>query len=529
MVLTLGAVMLGLRRFAVQGSYAQFHGDFGTQPLAGSSLGYAMLLLGFWLTCGARFPRYGTYAVWSDEKPRMSDKVADPTPRLLELAADLVDRARKLGADVAEASARTGWELSAKVRLGKTELVEEAGHHGVSLRVIRGGRVATTSTSDLTPHGIERCAGRRALELSGLSEPDPFAGPRASRAAEQAAAPRPRAARHDHRRDRRRARHRASADRRASSVRRRPTHQAERRRHLLAHQRRQRVGALVRLSRRRARLVRRLVRSAPVVEDEGGKKRRGHYYSASRQLRDLEGAEFIGQEAARRTLRKLGAQKIATTEAPVVFDPDVARSLLGSFAGCIMGGAIWRKSSYLLAREGTAVASPLVSIVDDPLIARAPGSRPFDGEGLRSRKNVIVERGTLKGFLLDCYSARKLGRESTASAARSGGSIGASTSNFILQAGTTPAAEIVKNTPRGLYVTELMGFGFNAITGDFSRGAAGFWIENGELAFPVSEITISSTLDTMLKSIDAVGDDLELKTSTASPTLRVAHMTISGT
>jgi PmbA protein len=211
-----------------------------------------------------------------------------------------------------------------------------------------------------------------------------------------------------------------------------------------------------------------------------------------------------------------------------VFDPDVARSLVGSLAGCIVGGALWRKSSYLAEREGTAVASSLVSIVDDPLIPRAPGSRPFDGEGLRSRKNVVVEAGTLKGFLLDCYSARKLGRESTASAGRSGGSIGASTSNFILQPGTTPAAEILKSTARGLYVTELMGFGFNPLTGDFSRGAAGFWIENGELAFPVSEITISSTLDAMLKAIDAVGDDLELKTSTASPTLRVAAMTISG-
>jgi len=193
-----------------------------------------------------------------------------------------------------------------------------------------------------------------------------------------------------------------------------------------------------------------------------------------------------------------------------------------------VGGALWRKSSYLLEREGTEVASPLVTIIDDPLVVRGPGSRPFDGEGLPSRRNAVVERGVLKGFLLDSYSARKLGRESTASASRSGGSIGASTSNFILQPGGTSPSEIVKNTPRGLYVTELMGFGFNPITGDFSRGAAGFWIENGELAFPVSEITVSSTLDAMLKGIDALGNDLELKTSTAAPTLRVARMTISG-
>jgi len=457
----------------------------------------------------------------------MSEKISDPTPRLLELAGNLVERARKLGADVAEASARTGSELSAKVRLGKVELVEEAGHHGVSLRVIRGGRVATTSTSDLTARGLERCVAD-ALELCALSEPDSFAGP--APAELLASPPHPDLELLDESIDA------IDADRAIDLAR-------------IAEQAALASDARIKLSEgatfSRTSGASALVLSsgfqgtargsyaalsvAPVVEDEGGKKRRGHYYSASRQQRDLESAEFIGQEAARRTLRKLGARKVATTEAPIVFDPDVARSLVGSLAGCILGGALWRKSSYLLEREGTEVASPLVTIVDDPLILRAPGSRPFDGEGLRSRKNVIVERGTLKGFLLDCYSARKLGRESTASAARSGGSIGASTSNFLLQAGATPAADIVKTTARGLYVTELMGFGFNPITGDFSRGAAGFWIENGEFAFPVSEITISSTLDAMLKAVDAVGDDLTLKTSTASPTLRVSGMTISGT
>lgn len=457
----------------------------------------------------------------------MSDPTSDPTPRLLELAGDLVARARKLGADVAEASARTGWELSAKVRLGKTELVEEAGHHGVSLRVIRGGRVATTATSDLTARGIERCVAD-ALELCALSEPDEFAGPAAQELLSKA--PHPDLELFDPSIDSIDAERAISQARLAEQA----ALDADKRITLsegATYSRTSGASAMV-LSSGFEGTVRgsyAALAVAPVVEDEGGKKRRGHYYSASRRAQDLESAEFIGQEAARRTLRKLGAQKIPTTEAAVVFDPDVARSLVGSLAGCIVGGALWRKSSYLAEREGTLVASPLISIVDDPLILRAPGSRPFDGEGLRSRKNVIVEAGTLKGFLLDCYSARKLGRASTASAARSGGSIGASTSNFILQPGTTSAADILKSTPRGLYVTELMGFGFNPVTGDFSRGAAGFWIENGQLSFPVSEITISSTLDAMLKAIDAVGDDLELKTSTASPTLRVSSMTISGT
>jgi PmbA protein len=266
----------------------------------------------------------------------------------------------------------------------------------------------------------------------------------------------------------------------------------------------------------------------PVVEDEGGKKRRGHYWTGSRHFSGLESLERVGEEAARRTLRQLGARKVPTCQVPVVFDTDAARSLLSSFIGCALGGSIWRKSSYLAEREGSVVASPLVTIVDDPLIPRGPGSRAFDGEGLASRRNVVVEAGVLKMFLLDSYCGRKLDKPSTASAGRSGGGVGPGTSNLILQPGAHTPEEIIASTPRGLFVTEMMGFGFNAVTGDFSRGAAGFWIEDGKLAFPVSEITISSNLDTMLQNIDAVGSDLVLKTSTACPTLRISQMTIAG-
>jgi PmbA protein len=376
----------------------------------------------------------------------MSQRTSDPTPRLLELAQDLVDRARKLGADVAEASARTGSELSGKVRLGNVELVEEAGHHGVSLRVIRGGRVATTSTSDLTPRGLERCVAD-ALELCALSQPDDCAGPAPVELLCQP--PHPDLELLDESIDAIDADYALAQARLAE----RAALDADSRIKLsegATFSRTSGASALV-LSSGFQGAVRgsyAVLSVAPVVEDEGGKKRRGHYYSATRQLSDLEPAEAIGREAARRTLRKLGARKVPTTEAPVVFDPDVARSLVGALAGCIVGGALWRKSSYLLEREGTLVASPLVDIVDDPLILRGPGSRPFDGEGLRSRKNVIVERGTLKGFLLDCYSAKKLGRASTASASRGGGSIGASTSNFVLDAGRRDREEHAARTVR---------------------------------------------------------------------------------
>jgi PmbA protein len=268
---------------------------------------------------------------------------------------------------------------------------------------------------------------------------------------------------------------------------------------------------------------------SPVALDEGDKRRRGAYWTSKRHLADLESAEDVGAEAARRTLRQLGPRKVATCEAPVVFSKDAARSILGTFAGCIVGGSIWRKASYLVDREGSVVGSKLFDVVDDPLIVRGPGSRPFDGEGLRSRRNVVVEEGVLRTFLLDSYSGRKLERQSTASASRSGASVGASTTNFVLRNGTVTHDDLVASTKTGLYVTDMMGFGFNAVTGDFSRGASGFWIEDGKLTFPVSEVTISSNLDTMLKGIDATANDLDMKTSIASPTFRVDKMTISGT
>jgi predicted Zn-dependent protease len=386
----------------------------------------------------------------------------DEQEELLKVARRAVSLALS-GAEVAEASAGSSWDLSARVRLGQPELVEEAGQRGVSLRVLRGGRLAMTSTSDLSASGVERLV-KDALELADLCESDPLMGPAPKELIGQPPYP--------------------DLDLFDEGI--------------------------------------------ASIEDEASKKRRGYYWTAKRHLTDLEDETFVGQEATRRTLAKLGARKVPTGTMPVVFDADAARSILGTFAGPLLGSSLWRRSSYLLDRLGTQVASPLVTIIDDPLIPRGPGSRSFDGEGLTSRRNYVVKEGRLETYLLDCYSARKLGLEPTASASRSGGAIGPSTTNFILQAGETSAADVIARTERGLLVTEMMGFGFNAITGDFSRGAAGFFIENGRLTFPVSEVTISSNLDRMLQGIDLVGDDLELKSSTASPSFRVDAMTISG-
>ena len=452
----------------------------------------------------------------------------DELTRLLELGDQIVKRAKDGGATVAECTLRSGAELSAKVRLGEAELVEEAGHRAAGLRLMKGQRVASTSTSDFSEHGISRFVGD-ALELLELSQEDPFAGPaKPELLCDPAKAPDlelydPKGGSVDAAQAIELAK-RGEAAARAADARITNSEGA-------TFGRTAGGGALVLSSGFRAvyKGSYSSLSVVPVADDVGGKKRRGYHWTAKRFFDELDTPESVGREAARRTLRKLGARTVPTCEVPVVVDPDAARSILGLLAGCLMGSSIWRKSSYLHGREGTRVASDLVSVIDDPLMPRAPGSRPFDGEGLASRRNVVVEKGMLKTYLCDSYSARKLGRESTGSASRGGGGgVGPSTSNFILQAGDDSAEAIVKGTKRGLYVTEMMGFGFNAVTGDFSRGAGGFWIENGELTYAVSEITISLNVDQLFQSIDAVGNDLDFRTSTVSPTFRVAKMTIAG-
>lgn len=447
---------------------------------------------------------------------------------LVEIGDRIVGMAKAGGATVAECLLRSGAELSARVRLDKPELVEEAAHRSAGLRVMKGKQVATTSTSDLTEQGIQRFVAD-ALELVELAQEDPFAGP-ADPALIVDASKAPQLDLFDPKGggvDAQQAIALAKSGERAAREFDPRISNSEG-----ATFSRTAGGVALVLSSGFKGAYNGSYSSlsvVPVAADEGGKNRRGYYWTAKRFLDELEDPKKVGEEAARRTLRKLGAKTVKTCEAPVVFDPDAARAILGMLAGCIMGSSIWRKSSYLLGREGTEIASSMVNVVDDPLIPRAPGSRPYDGEGLASRKNVVVENGVLRTYLCDSYSARKLGRESTGNAARGGSAgVACSTTNFVLQPGTDSNEAIVKGTKQGLYVTEMMGFGFNAVTGDFSRGAGGFWIENGELAYPVSEVTISLNVDELWKRIDAIGSDLDLRTATAAPTIRVSRMTIAG-
>ena len=252
---------------------------------------------------------------------------------------------------------------------------------------------------------------------------------------------------------------------------------------------------------------------------------RDAWYSSARRWDALESADSVGRRAAERALRRLGARRVPTCEVPVIFDPLTAPSLLRQLAGCASGYSIYRGASFLAGKLGLRVASPAVTIVDDARLPAGLGSRPFDGEGLPTQRYLLVDRGRLATYVLDTYSARKLGLRSTASAVRGGG---ASTSNLWLEPGTKTPEEIIAATKRGLYVTELIGQGFNPVTGDYSRGAAGMWIENGELAFPVEEITIAANFAQMLRDIDVIGNDLVWLGATAAPTLRIARMTVAG-
>jgi PmbA protein len=266
----------------------------------------------------------------------------------------------------------------------------------------------------------------------------------------------------------------------------------------------------------------------PVAMHDGTMER-DHWYSVQRYLDKLESPESIGRHAAARALRRLGARQLETREVPVVFDPDMAGSLLRHLAAAVSGSALYRGMSFLTGRLGQRIAPPFVNVYDDGTLPGALGSKPFDGEGLPTRRTSVIEAGVLTSYLFDTYSARKMQSRSTGNAARSiTDSPHVSPTNLLLAPGSSSPEEIIKSVRSGLYVTELMGFGVNPTTGDYSRGASGQWIENGELAYPVSEITIAGNLLQMFETIEAIGNDLVLRHSIAAPTLKIAKLTVAG-
>lgn len=265
------------------------------------------------------------------------------------------------------------------------------------------------------------------------------------------------------------------------------------------------------------------------VAAEGDQLQTSYWVDYKRFLDELDSPEQIGQEAARRAVRMLGARKVKSQKVPVIFDPLMAASFMGSVAAAADGDTVHKKSSFLAPLLGKQIAAPGVSLVDDGLLARGLGTSPFDGEGVATRRTPILEKGVLRSFLYDSFTARKAKTESTGNASRGYRSLPSiGTNNLYLEAGTRKPEEIISEVKNGLYVTAMLGHGTNLVTGEYSRGANGLWIENGELAYPVQEITVAGHMLEMLKAINAIGSDLQFRGSTGAPTLRFSELTVSG-
>jgi PmbA protein len=258
---------------------------------------------------------------------------------------------------------------------------------------------------------------------------------------------------------------------------------------------------------------------AVIAADDNGMQR-DYWYTSARDAGDLESAESVGKKAGERTVRRLGGRKMDTGTCPVIFEAPIASSLLNSFVGAVSGGSLYRKSSFLLDSLGKPVFAPFIQLREDPFIKKGLGSCPFDNEGVAVRARDVVKDGVVQGYFLSTYSARKLGMESTGNA---GGS-----HNLVLQSGSLDLSGLLKKMGKGLLVTEMLGQGTNMVTGDYSRGAAGFWVEGGEIAYPVEEITIAGNLLDMFKGIQDIGNDVDRRGSKLTGSILIDNMTIAG-
>ena len=449
---------------------------------------------------------------------------------LQKLAQDVLNRALKAGATDAEAVVYEGDEFGAKVRLGQVETLKESGSRAVGLRVFIGQRTASTSSSDFSRESIERLVDG-AITLAKITSEDPFAGlPEPEEFGklegdlklyfddvnELPPSERIEIAR------------RAEASAMAYDTRIQNSGGADfdtATSHKILMNSRGFTGEY-----RRSYCD---FSVSPIAVDEKGGMQRNYWYSISRTAKKLESPEAIGQEAARRTLSRLGARQVKTQKAPVVFSPEISRSIIGNIFDAANGDAIYRHATFFADMLGQQVAGANITVVDDGTMIidgiGGFGTSPFDGEGLPSRRTVLVENGILKNYVMNTYTARKLGMKSTGNASRGlAGNPGIGAGNFYLEPGTQTPEQIIGDVKSGLYVTETMGFGVNLVTGDYSQGASGVWIENGELAYPVEEITIAGNLKDMYRNIAAIGNDLVFRGSSAAPTICVEGMTIAG-
>ncbi len=442
-----------------------------------------------------------------------------------QLAADLLSRAKAGGATEADVVVADGQTLSVQVRVGAVDRLTKAREKRLGLRVFVGKRSATSSTSDFSKESLQRLVFETCTLAKTVVE-DPTSGlPEAT----QMATDRPDLDLYD-----------------GTILSTENQIEWAKRGEAAAFAADERVtnseGAEFESSSGRVVLANShgfigsyngssfSLSVSPIASDaQTGSMQRGVWYEVQRKFARLASAESIGREAARRAVRRLGARRVATKRVPVVFDQETAGSLLANLCSAVSGYGLYKRASFLLDQLGRTIASDLITVYDDGRMVGGLGSRPFDGEGVATRKNTIVERGVLTSYLLDTYSGKKMGLPSTGNASRSvGESPSVGPTNFYLVPDTKTPEQIIGSVKEGLYLTELIGFGINMVTGDYSRGASGFWIENGELAFPVEEITIAGNLKQMLKDIEMVGNDLVFRGRVASPTIKIAEMMVAG-
>jgi PmbA protein len=445
---------------------------------------------------------------------------------LKEIAADVVRRAMQGGATATEAVAMDGSEFATTVRLGEVETLKESGSKGIGVRVFFGQRAASTYSSDLSPEGIRQMVDS-ALALAKITSEDPFAGiPEPAQLGKlegdlklyhEDVYSLSTADRIDYARRAERAA--LDFDKRITNSE-GGTFDAAVGYKVLANSH----GFIGDYQRSYCS-----VSAVPIAQIEGSAMQRDYWYSVANTIKKLESPEEVGQIAAKRTLRRLGAHKVKTQKVPIVFEHTVAGALVSHIFEAVNGDSVYRHASYLSGKLGEKIAGDNINVVDDGTVPGLFGTSPFDSEGAPSRKTVVVENGVLKSYLLNTYTAKKLGLQTTGNASRGlAGTPGIGPGNFFLQPGTKTAQEIIGEIKEGLFVTEFLGFGVNLVTGDFSRGASGLWIQNGELTFPVEEITVAGNLKDMFLNVAEIGSDLQFRSAIASPTLRIEGMTVAG-
>ncbi len=445
---------------------------------------------------------------------------------LKEIAADVVRRTMAGGASAAEAVVREGTEFSTVVRLGQVETLKEAGSRAIGVRVFFGQRAASTYSSDLSPQALDHMV-NSALQLARVTSEDPYAGiPEPEQLGVVA----------------------GDLDLYYEDVFSQPTEER------IAYARRCEKAAMDADARIRnseggsfdaATGCKVLANShgfvgeyrrsycslaaVPIAQAEDGGMQRDYWYSVARNLGRLESPEEVGRIAAERTLRRLGARKVHPAKVPVVLDPMVSRSILDHIFEGVNGDSVYRGASFLAGKLGEKVAGENVTIVDDGTMRGGFGTSPFDGEGVPTRRTVVIDRGTLNSYLLNTYTAKKLGLQTTGNGARGlAGNPGIGPGNFFLQPGSRSPKQMLADIDEGLYVTEFLGFGVNMVTGDYSRGASGLWISKGEFAFPVEEITVAGNLKDVFFNISEIGNDLEFRGAVACPTIRIDGLTVAG-